>query len=49
MANVWISTQASALGSPDVQEELLAMVQNADVSSRIGEFDAEAFELVPRG
>lgn len=47
--NVWVSSQGGALQAPDVQEELLALAQSADVSSRIGEFDAEGFELVPRG
>jgi hypothetical protein len=47
--NLWVASQGSALAAPDVQEELLTLVKNGAVSSRIGKFDVETFELVPRG
>jgi hypothetical protein len=47
--NVWVTAQGPALDTPAVQEELLTLVKNAAVSSRIGKFDVETFALVPRG
>ncbi len=47
--NVWVASHAAELGTPEAREALVALVRDADLSSRIGSIDPETLLITARG
>jgi hypothetical protein len=47
--NIWVANQPGELGTPEAEQELLDIARDADVESRLGMWDNDIQQIVPRG
>jgi hypothetical protein len=47
--NIWVASQPANLGTPEAEQDLLAIARDADVESRLGMWDNDTQQIVPRG
>jgi hypothetical protein len=47
--NIWVANQPEELGTPEAEQELLDIARDADVESRLGMWDNDTQQIVPRG
>lgn len=47
--NIWVSSSPGDLDTAEAQEALIALVRDAEVESRIGVWDNENLQIIPRG
>jgi len=47
--NIWVANQPGILGIPEAEQELLDIARDADVESRLGMWDNDTQQIVPRG